>query len=84
MADALQDIAGANSGKERDVTTELIDLSSQPLPLRLLRVQQLRRHAAEPLLFSDFTQDLENPIMSAAEREASTERLLCARRRAGA
>jgi hypothetical protein len=66
------------------MTTELIDLSSQPLPLRLLRVQQLRRQAVEPLLYTDFAPDLESPIMSASEREASTERLLYARRRASA
>jgi hypothetical protein len=64
------------------MTTRLIDLSQQPLPLRLLRVSQLRSHLAEPMLADDFIPDLEHPRLSETERFASTERLLYARRRA--
>lgn len=64
------------------MSTRLFDLSQQPLPLRLLRVNQLRSRALEPMLESDFTLDLERPMMSESERYASTERLLYARRRA--
>ena len=64
------------------MTTRLIDLSRQPIPLRLLRVRQLRSHSTEPLLEGDFVPDLEYPSLSECERFASTERLLYARRRA--
>ena len=64
------------------MTTRLIDLSQQPLPLRLLRVRQLRSHLAEPMLADDFVPDLELPRLSESERYATTERLLYARRRA--
>ena len=62
------------------MATEMFDLSRQPLPLRLLRVQQLREHTVEPLLLSDFAPDLEGPMLTSAQRDTSTERLLLARR----
>lgn len=64
------------------MTTRMFDLSQQPLPLRLLRVRQLRSHLHEPLLGEDFAPELEYPHLSESERYASTERLLYARRRA--
>jgi hypothetical protein len=62
------------------MATEMYDLSRQPLPLRLLRVQQLREHTVEPLLLAEFAPDLEGPMLTAAQRDTSTERLLLARR----
>ena len=64
------------------MTTRLIDLSRQPIPLRLLRVQQLRAHQVNPLLEDDFVPELDFPSQSESERYATTERLLYARRRA--
>lgn len=61
--------------------TPMIDLSQQPFPLRLLRVRQIRANIFDPMLDGDLTSRLEHPAMSASEREASTERLLYARRR---
>jgi len=63
------------------MTTRMYDLSRQPMPLRLLRVSQLRSHQAEPLLEDDFVPELEFPSLSESERYATTERLLYARRR---
>jgi hypothetical protein len=63
------------------MTTRLFDLSQQPLPLRLLRVRQLRSHQAEPLIEGDFVPELEFRSLTESERFASTERLLHARRR---
>jgi hypothetical protein len=63
------------------MNTRLFDLSQQPLPLRLLRVRQLRSREIEPLLEADFAPDLEYPTTSESERGASAERLLYARRR---
>lgn len=63
------------------MSTPLIDFSQQPLPLRLLRVRQLRAHVSDPMLDGNFSPRLEYPIMSVGERAASTERLLYARRR---
>ena len=63
------------------MTTRMFDLSRQPIPLRLLRVSQLRSHHSEPLLADDFVPELEFPSLSESERCATTERLLYARRR---
>jgi hypothetical protein len=56
----------------------VMDLS-QSLPLRLLRVRQMQARSVEPLLFPDFAADLEQPMLSPAERSTSIERLLHAR-----
>ena len=64
------------------MTTAMFDLLQQPLPLRLLRVRQLQATANEPALYEDFSLPLQSPPKSIAERFASTERLLYARRRA--
>jgi hypothetical protein len=64
------------------MTTAMFDLLQQPLPLRLLRVRQWQATANEPALYDDFAQPLQSPPKSIAERFASTERLLHARRRA--
>ena len=63
------------------MSTPLIDFSLRPLPLRLLRVQQLQARVSDPMLDANFSAKLKYPIMSAGERAASTERLLYARRR---
>jgi len=63
------------------MSSPLIGFSLQPLPLRLLRVQQLQAHVSDPMLDANFSPKLRYPIMSAGERAASTERLLYARRR---
>ena len=62
------------------MSTLLFDLSTEPLPLRLLRVRQIREQAIEPLL-SETNPFLEFPMRSEGERAASAERLLHARRR---
>ncbi len=64
------------------MSTELIDFLHQPLPLRLLRAQQLRVQPDEPALAADFSLPLAYPASSALARCALTERLLSARRRA--
>ncbi len=62
-------------------TQGAVDLSESLLPLRLLRVRQLQAKVTEPLLFSTFSADLEQPTLSPSERSTSIERLLHARRR---
>ena len=64
------------------MSTELFDLIQQPLPLRLLRVQQTKANSDEPALYDDFSLPLQSPAKSVPERFATAERLLYARRRA--
>jgi hypothetical protein len=64
------------------MSTTMFDLLQQPLPLRLLRVQQILAHSDEPALNDEFSTPLQSPAKSIPERFATAERLLYARRRA--
>lgn len=63
------------------MSTQLIDLLHQPLPLRLLRARQLSAQPDEPALAAEFALPLQYPASSALARFELTERLLSARRR---